>query len=72
MAALKDPRQEKFCRLMAVGGKTQEQAAIDAGYSAKSARQAASRLLTKAHIVDRVAELQAVTEEKLQMNRKIS
>lgn len=52
MAALKDPRQEKFCRLMAVGGKTQEQAAIDAGYSAKSARQAASRLLTKAHIVD--------------------
>ena len=31
MAALKDPRQEKFCRLMAVGGKTQEQAAIEAG-----------------------------------------
>ena len=70
MAALKDPRQEKFCRLMAVGGKTQEQAAIDAGYSAKSARQAASRLLTKAHIVDRVAELRAVTEEKIADEQK--
>lgn len=70
MAALKDPRQEKFCRLMAVGGKTQEQAAIDAGYSAKSARQAASRLLTKAHIVDRVAELQTVTEEKIADEQK--
>ena len=61
MAALKDPRQEKFCRLMAVGGKTQEQAAIDAGYSAKSARQAASRLLTKA---------QTVTEEKIADEQK--
>lgn len=70
MAALKDPRQEKFCRLMAVGGKTQEQAAIDAGYSAKSARQAASRLLTKQHIVDRVTELQTVTEEKIADEQK--
>jgi phage terminase small subunit len=65
MAALEDPRQEKFCRLMAVGGKTRKQAAIDAGYSAKSASQGASRLLTKAHIVDRVAELKAGTEKKI-------
>lgn len=65
MAALKDPRQEKFCQLMAVGGKTQEQAAIEAGYSERSARQQAARLLTKDNICDRMNELRGIQEEEV-------
>lgn len=65
MAALKDPRQEKFCQLMAAGGKTQEQAAIEAGYSERSARQQAARLLTKDNICDRMNELRGIQEEEV-------
>lgn len=65
MAALKDPRQEKFCQLMAVGGKTQEQAAIEAGYSERSARQQGARLLTKGNICDRMNELRGIQEEEV-------
>lgn len=65
MAALKDPRQEKFCQLMAAGGKTQEQAAIEAGYSERSARQQAARLLTKNNICDRMNELRGIQEEEV-------
>lgn len=65
MAALKDPRQEKFCQLMATGGKTQEQAAIEAGYSERSARQQAARLLTKDNICDRMNELRGIQEEEV-------
>lgn len=65
MAALKDPRQEKFCQLMAAGGKTQEQAAIEAGYSERSARQQAARLLTKGNICDRMNELRGIQEEEV-------
>lgn len=65
MAALKDPRQEKFCQLMAAGGKTQEQAAIEAGYSERSARQQAARLLTNDNICDRMSELRGIQEEEV-------
>lgn len=65
MAALKDPRQEKFCQLMAAGGKTQEQAAIEAGYSERSARQQAARLLTNDNICDRMNELRGIQEEEV-------
>ena len=65
MAALKDPRQEKFCQLMAEGGKTQEQAAIEAGYSERSARQQAARLLTNDNICDRMNELRGIQEEEV-------
>lgn len=65
MAALKDPRQEKFCQLMAAGGKTQEQAAIEAGYSERSARQQAARLLTNDNICDRMNELRGTQEEEV-------
>ena len=50
MAALKDPRQEKFCQLMAAGGKTQEQAAIEAGYSERSARQSIAAFVEKREV----------------------
>ena len=65
MAALKDPRQEKLCQLMAAGGKTQEQAAIEAGYSERSARQQAARLLTNDNICDRMNELRGIQEEEV-------
>ena len=65
MAALKDPRQEKFCQLMAAGGKTQELAAIEAGYSERSARQQAARLLTNDNICDRMNELRGIQEEEV-------
>lgn len=65
MAALKDPRQEKFCQLMAAGGKTQEQAAIEAGYSERSARQQAARLLTNDNICDRMNKLRGIQEEEV-------
>lgn len=65
MAALKDPRQEKFCQLMAAGGKTQEQAAIEAGYSERSARQQAARLLKNDNICDRMNELRGIQEEEV-------
>lgn len=65
MAALKDPRQEKFCQLMAAGGKTQEQAAIESGYSERSARQQAARLLTNDNICDRMNELRGIQEEEV-------
>ena len=65
MAALKNPKQEKFCQLMAVGGISQEKAAIDAGYSERSARYQASKLTTNSNIKKRIKELRGITEEKV-------
>lgn len=67
---LQDARQETFCQLIAnrygTEGKkrTDEQCAIDAGYSAKSARMQASRLLTKDNILQRIEEIKAENAEK--------
>ena len=57
MPPLNNSRQEKFC-LEYISGKSGQRAAIDAGYSPHSARVTASRLLTKANIISRIAELQ--------------
>ena len=58
MAVLTNSRHELFAQGLAVG-KTQTQAYIDAGYSAKDARAKASRLITsKGNIFARKLELQ--------------
>ena len=64
MAKLDNPRHEKFCREYVIDVTNQAAAAIRAGYSAKTAAQQASRLLTKANIAARVAELQAEAAER--------
>ena len=53
-------RQEIFAQEIALG-KTQESAYIAAGYSEKTARVGASRMLTNANISARVRELQSQT-----------
>ena len=58
MPPLTNSRQEKFC-LEYISGKSGQKAATDAGYSPRSARVTASRLLTKANIQSRIAELQS-------------
>ena len=58
MSTLLNIQWEKFC-LSIFTGKSGQDAAIEAGYSVKAARQIASRLLTKANIVARLQELQA-------------
>jgi hypothetical protein len=63
MPVLENVRHERFAQELAKG-KTQEQAYIDAGYSANGARVAASKLLTNANIAERVTELQSVVADK--------
>ena len=60
MPPLENSRQEKFC-LEYISGKSGQKAAANAGYSPRSARVTASRLLTKANIQRRIAELQNET-----------
>ena len=51
-----------------IQGKTQEQACIDAGYSAQSARTQASRMMSKAHIqgeIEKQVSGQGWTPEKV-------
>ena len=57
MAALKNNRHEKFA-LSLFKGMSQQDAAIQGGYSVKTARQIGSRLLTKVDILARLQELQ--------------
>ncbi len=64
MAKLDNPRHERFCREYVIDVSNQAKAAIRAGYSEKTAAQLASRLLTKANIIARVAELQAEAAER--------
>lgn len=58
---LKNVRHERFA-LALFKGMSQKDAAIEAGYSPKSAIVNASRLLTKANIIKRVTELQSKAE----------
>jgi len=51
-------RQENFCQAYILAGNAAK-AAINAGYAEHSARQQASRLLTKANILERIAALRA-------------
>lgn len=52
-----DPRQEKFCQAMATGNRSQEAAAIEAGYAPKSAQSQASRLMRQPHIDNRIRQI---------------
>ncbi len=64
MAALHNPRYERFCQEYVIDYNG-TQAAIRAGYSKKSAKQQASRLLTIADILARVRELQGEQAARL-------
>ena len=67
MAKLKNERHERFCHEYIIDlNKTQ--AAIRAKYSEKTARQIGCKLLTKANIQDRIAELQKGTFKKLNLS----
>ncbi len=55
-------QQEDFC-LNIVEGKTGMQSAIEARYAFRSARVTASRLLTRANIIARIAELRQRAED---------
>jgi len=58
MPVLLNPKHELFAQSLATG-KTQEQAYVVAGYSAKTARQGSTNLFTKPNISKRVQELQS-------------
>lgn len=57
------PREEKFAREYVKNGGNAAQAAVAAGYSGKTARQIASKKLTKVDILDYIAELQKQIDE---------
>ena len=67
MAALEDPKHEKFAQEYCVDFNA-TQAAIRAGYSKRSARQQASVLLTKPNIAGRVKEIATKDITKVEMN----
>jgi hypothetical protein len=58
------PQQKMFCKSRAKG-KSATQAAIDAGYSPKTARQIGSKLLTKVDIQQGVEQEAQKAQEKL-------
>ena len=68
MAAIKDKRHERFCQEYIVDYNG-TQAAIRVGYSAKSAKQQAARLLTNADLLARVRELQHAQVERLSVTQ---
>ena len=73
MALLHNPRHEKFSQLVASGVKPSE-AYVSVGYKPTGAKQAASRLLTKVDVRERVSELQEAaarsTAEAVILNRQ--
>ena len=66
MAALKNPKHERFC-LEYVKDLNATQAAIRTGYSGKTAQEQGSRLLSKVMVAGRVTELQAKLTDKLEI-----
>lgn len=60
-------RKALFVQAMIANGGNGTQAAIAAGFSAKTARQAASRLLTDAAISQQIAESRASVIEKMEL-----
>lgn len=64
MSKAVDARRENFCREYIIDYNG-AQAAIRAGYSPKSAKQTASRLLTDADLLSRVRELQSEQVRRL-------
>ena len=67
MPALDDPKHEKFAQEYCVDFHG-TRAAIKAGYSKKTARQQASRLLTKADILLRIKEITDKDKTKLEIS----
>ena len=71
MPELKNKRHENFC-LEIVSGKSGTQAAIDAGYSTKTAGSQANRLLKNAEVKNRIDELMAqIASEKVADAREV-
>lgn len=67
MSVLANPKHEIFAQRVAKGG-TQTDAAIAAGYSAKSAIKQGSRLQTNADIVSRIAELMNKAADRAELS----
>lgn len=67
---LKDPtpQQKHFCQNLLANGYNYTQAAIDAGYSHKSAKSQASDILTRPHILRYLADLQKPMVEALDIS----
>ncbi len=64
------PQQERFCQLMAAGRHTQAGAAEEAGYKIKNARRQATKMMSKAHIKSRVAELRESHDKACDIDAK--
>jgi phage terminase small subunit len=62
-----EPKEEQYCQEYLLD-LNQTQAAIRAGYSEASARNLASRLMTKANVLARIAELKAARVERVQVD----
>jgi len=62
-------KQERFCQeyILDANG---SRAAIVAGYSPKAAKEQASRLLTKANIVDRISQLKKDTAKEFKLTKE--
>lgn len=67
MAGKLNEKQEAFCREYIIDLNA-TQAAIRAGYSAKTAQEQSSRLLSNAMVSDRVAELKAERAQRTQID----
>lgn len=63
MPALDNPKHERFAQLVAKG-ETPTNAYVKAGYSESGAHASANRLLQKATVCDRVAELKPDIQER--------
>ena len=59
-------KQAKFCQEYVIDSNG-AQAAIRAGYSPKTAREQASRLLTKVHVRKRIEELHAQSQKRMEV-----
>lgn len=66
-AAALEPREEQYCHEYLLD-LNQTQAAIRAGYAESNARAQASRLMTKANILTRIAELKAARVERVKVD----
>ena len=68
MPILANSRHERFAQLVA-SGKSELSSFVEAGYSAKSARQNAHRLSENEGVKARIAELRGRNAEKCEMER---
>lgn len=62
------PKQEMFCREYLTGRLNATEAAIKAGYSRRSAKVTASRLLSNANLRLRISEVRKVAAEETQLS----